>query len=172
MIYRLDISQNLFDFVDFSESEIFFDCKYELDDTVRFNVWGATLLTSERWNCLFDRQQLPFNLPTSDDIYLSGMCTVTLNNVVGGRFQVSLYDEGGKEFRELEDRKIIRLSRDWDLKSEEDIFEYDWSCVLNWPKGYCELSLACKGNIMVEFDESYCIPASEFILNTRKYSYK
>jgi hypothetical protein len=151
MTYQLNITKNQFDSIDFSEASAFMP---KLGTYVELNCWGITLLTSQRWGKPLKLPGIDFN----DDAYIAGLAKVIFREIVGGEIKVTLYD------------KPVTLQKRWRFKQDDSIFVYELDCASKWPAGACYLALASKGQALLKFEISDCIPARQFVLNPQKYS--
>ncbi|EDN68202.1 hypothetical protein BGP_2711 [Beggiatoa sp. PS] len=169
MTYQLNITQNHFDFIDFSEASAFINVMPELSTTVELYFWGITLLTSSTWGKPLILPNIDIN--SDDDIYISGHAKAVFQQVIGGEIQIELYDpQNLKTFLKNQQGESVTLQKRWTFKPNHSMFVYELDCVSEWPAGACYLALASKGQAQLTFEVSDCINAQQFVLSPKKYS--
>ena len=173
MKYCLEITREKFDYIDFSEAQIFFHCPPTLAQTITFEAWGVTLLTGSHWRGI--RCNLPdFKVPSKDDdTYISGFATIVIEEVVGGHLDVTLYQPNPPyDFLKLQDGELLRLQRSWTYEKSSDPYFYEIHCVLDWPFSDCHLAIAAKGKATLEFNTEDGIPARKYVMHPERYGFK
>ena len=175
MRHLLDSTKENFRRIDFTEATIIdFFCKRSLPECMEFKVWGATLLTSSHW-----KHQEDFNesFPTTNDIYISGEGVFKIDGLVGGHFEVGVYDQvkdsiGRTNFAKNCNGSKLEYKRDWPFDKTGNFEYYLWECAVDWPYGGCVLELFSNGGTATfEFDDKDCIPAIDYVKNPMKYTY-
>lgn len=170
MKYTLDITNNNFDKLDFTEAEIVdFCCYEELPNSLTFKVWGATLLLSPMWDHSFSE---PF--PRENDMYIAGYSTITINNLIGGDISISLYDTildeyGRTQFAQNKEEAILEIKKHWPKKQSEEYKDYLWESVTTWPYGFCALNLLSNGIVSFEFEADDMVNIDDYIKDPIKY---
>ena len=168
--FQLNITGERFEGIDFSEACIFLDCPPQINEKFSFQAWGVTLMADSinKW-CNIKELGQQFN----KDTYISGLSTITVDGVAGGSIEIAIYDPNKKtSFIKMSDGDNLKLRRIWKYNATEDLKLYEWDCVIDWPHGYCQLKLAVKNNVTIEFDKDLCIPVDKFLNDTEYYQYK
>jgi hypothetical protein len=177
MKYRMDISKDLFEPVDFDEALLSFACPRVLPEEVSFEVWGATIHTSvnDHWPDNLSRPPVSFD-SQKENIYVSGYGCVSIKEVVGGELSVTLYDPhkpAGDDFVHMQNGKDLSLIRRWQCETvEAGAHNYEMYCVLDWPFGYCHFSILAQGSVFFEFDLDDCIPVEDYIKQPDVYGFR
>ncbi|EGO63274.1 hypothetical protein [Acetonema longum] len=166
MIHKIDITDEMWDIVDFFDARIFMNCPRTLGDSISFGVWGVTLINDNNWLSTI-------NVPLENkNAYLAGMSRVLIDGVVGGKVEIALYDQVEfSHFIQTAEGKRIDLNRSWNYEPKENLKLYEWDCVFDWPCGYAHLELAIQGKMFLEFDTDNVVIATEYVMNPQKYSY-
>jgi hypothetical protein len=169
MKVELDVTGDLFRKVGFSESWIFLDVPSHLESTLSLEAWGINLSSSIfKKRCSFaDIDDDP-----CDDIYIAGMATVSITGVLGGQVTVALYEQDGKNLILLPNGDHLRLKRVWNYNVTDIYSTYNMGGILDWPNGDCNLQIAAKGEITIQFNKADCISINDYSLNPEKYCYK
>lgn len=155
---QIDVTGERFDFVDYSEGNIFFDTFSE-KETFVIKVWGATLMHELE----IDEQ----------DIYVAGMSNLIFEDVAYISINYGIYanEEGTKFIKNMDgnstDMQLV-LGKKENLS---DYTEYIIGGILGRYAGYGEITIYCKGKIKLTYDENALISATEFCLNTKKYRF-
>lgn len=153
---QIDVTGERFDFVDYSEGNIFFDTFSE-KETFVIKVWGATLM-----------HELGI---VEQDIYVAAMSDLVFEDVAYIVVNYGIYanKEGTKFIKNMEgdatDLQLV-LGKKEDLN---DYTEYMIGGILGRYAGYGEITIYCKDKIQFSYDETTLIEAMEFCLNTEKY---
>jgi len=169
MITKVDITRERSSLLDTFEAFLDFGVTSILPSELQFYIWGIVLDKSYSKNMLDYLPHFEENPDKSDDIFVAGIAKITIENVNGGELSVTLYEGGSDEFLLNNKGENIKLAKKWGQKSELD-FPYTFGQVLNWPKGNCELSIYASGTANIEFKKNDCIPLSEYLNNTKKYT--
>ncbi len=173
MNYSIDLTNVNFNRIDFSEAQIIDFCfKKDLPDKFEFTVWGATILLSSFW-----QHEKNFLLGYEEDMYVSGVGTIKMTNLVGGSIEVYAYDN----IKDEQNRTILAKNLDgsvlvhkkqWTTRKSDSVSqEYFWECVFTWPYGFCNLRLFCCGPVTFEFDIDNLIPAKEYLKSPMLYAF-
>ena len=155
---QIDVIGERFDFVDYSEGNIFFDTFSE-KETFVIKVWGATLM-----------HELGI---VEQDIYVAAMSDLVFEDVAYIVVNYGIYanKEGTKFIKNMEgdatDLQLV-LGKKEDLN---DYTEYMIGGILGRYVGYGEITIFCKGKITLVYDETAVIDATEFCLDTQKYRF-
>lgn len=175
MKYRMHLSRDLFEYLDFSEALLIFACPKVLPEEISFEVWGATLVTSTtEWPDSLKRPPVDFDAQ-QDDIYVAGYGQITVPDVVGGELCVKLYEPGlspTAQFVRLPNGEELTLRRRWNNKHAVEAYSYEMYCVLDWPLGYCHFSLLARGAVSFEFRLEDCIPLQKYIKQPEMYGFR
>ena len=154
---QIDITGKKFDFVDYSEGNIFFDTFSE-KETFVIKVWGVTLM-----------QELEM---TEQDVYIAAISDLVFEDVIYISIKYWIYanKEGSKFIRNKEggDEFQLKLGKKEVLNGYT---EYMIGGILGKYVGYGEFTVYCKGKITLIYDEKAAISATEFCLNTQKYRF-
>lgn len=176
MIYTVDLTKHNFNKIDFSESTIVdFECQRELKSSMEFTLWGATLLTSSRWNHNEKYDETIFL--NSDDMYISGIGKLKIDGLVGGKITAGIYEtkidsKGRINFVKNSDGSKVDNTRIWPLKKNCNFDSYLWECSIEWPFAGCVLELYSEsGHVAFEFDTSNMISADTYVRNPKSYAY-
>lgn len=153
---QIDVSGEKFDYVDYSEGNIFFDTFSEGEKFV-VKVWGATLM-----NELSVEEK---------DVYVVAMSELEFENVAYIFIDYGIYaNEKGTGFIKSFDgdstHMHLTLGKNENLSGYT---EYVIGGILGRYAGYGEITIYCKGKIKFIYDETSLIDATEFCLNTEKY---
>ena len=174
MRHKIDLTKDLFEAVDFSESVLVFCCPRILPSQVSFQIWGATLLTNWDWPQGVPLPPVNFDAQKSS-IYVSGFGDLYITGAVGGELSVSLYEPGkvpADEFCRTRNGEKLTLARRWASESSEELHNYEMYCVLDWPFGYCHLSILAHGSAYFEFNVEDCVPVEEYTKHVDVYGFK
>lgn len=169
MNYILNVTGDRYNNVGFGEAHIFFDIPSVVQETIVFYVWGIDLAAPQIWAGELD---LPRISSKQDDVYISGKAQITFTGVQGGELITTLYKKNQKEFLKTEDGQFVRLNKEWVYNHNEMVTLYDLGGVLDWPYSSCSLRLASLGTVSIEFNTDDCISISEYVSDSRSYSYK
>lgn len=155
---QIDLTGERFDFVDYSEGNIFFDTFSE-KETFVIKVWGATLM-----------HELEIG---EQDIYIADMSELVFENVAYISINYGIYanEEGTKFIKNMDGNSTdmhLVLGKKENLS---DYTEYIIGGILGRYAGYGEITIYCKGKIKLIYDEKALISATEFCLNTDKYRF-
>lgn len=156
---QIDVSGEKFDFVDYSEGNIFFDSFSEGEKFV-VNVWGATLM-----------RELGVE---EKDVYVAAMSELIFENVAYIFVDYGIYanEEGTGFIKNLDgDSTHMHLA----LGKKENLSgyaEYMIGGILGRYAGYGEITIYCKGIITLLIDESALVDATEFCLNSDQYRFQ
>lgn len=155
---EIDITGDRFDFVDYSEGNIFFDTFSE-GENFKVKVWGATLM---------------YKLGIKEkDVYIAAMSDLVFQDVAYVFMHYGIYanGKGTKFIRNMEgnstDMQLV-------LGKRENLSEYTkymMGGILGRYAGYGEMTIYCKGKIKLTYDETALIDATEFCLHTEKYRF-
>lgn len=155
---QIDITGERFDFVDYSEGNIFFD-SFSEGEKFEVKVWGATLM-----------HELGIE---KKDVYVAAMSKLVFEDVIYMYIYYGVYEnaEGSEFIRNMEGN-----STDMQLELGKKIeysgyTEYMIGGILGRYVGYGEITIYCKGKIKFIYDETALIDATEFCLNTEKYRF-
>lgn len=155
---KIDITGERFDFVDYSEGNIFFDTFSE-GDMFKVKIWGATIMC-----------QLGIE---DKDVYVSSMSDLVFEDVAYIFMDYGVYaNEKGTKF--IKNMKGDSTNMQLELgKKEElgDYKEYMIGGILGRYVGYGEITIYCRGKISLTYDETTLVDATEFCLNTEKYRF-
>lgn len=175
MKHFIDLTKENFDRIDFTEAHILdFYCRRVLPLNFEFSVWGATILLDPHWK--HDKNFIRHH--DNRDVYVSGIGTIKINNLIGGNIEVYIYDNVKNKANNTiaaknQDGSDLILRRTWGIMEEcNKVDEYLWECVITWPYGFCNLRLYSKGTIIFVFDTDDMIPADDYIQNPHIYTYK
>lgn len=155
---QIDVTGDRFDFVDYSEGNIFFDTFSE-KDSFSIKVWGATLM-----------QELGIE---ESDVYVAAMSNLIFEDVAYIFVDYGVYaNEQGTAFVNNIDGNSTHMQLA--LGKKENLSGYK-ECViggiLGRNVGYGEITIYYKGEIKLVYDETALIDATEFCLNTEKYRF-
>ena len=153
--------------VDFQEAEIIeFDFREKGLGTVEFEIWGARLLVGDIWK--HDKSFLP-GVPHTDDYYVSGIGSITVENVTGMELIFSPYSSDGRlDFcydsagKKVKERKTFG-------KTAERVDSYIWECPVVSPSGFASIFIWADGPVTYEFDDKDMIFEKEFFRDMKKY---
>jgi hypothetical protein len=167
MRYEIDITDEQFENIDFSESVIMVSCPRVLPNIIIFNVWGIVI----RKIGIYKPKILERSFVNS---YISGFSQITIENVVGGELNVQLYEPDimPRKFAHLQNGDEITLKRKWEYENSNNLYNYDMYCVLEWPLGYCYFSLVAQGKAKLEFNLEDCVSIAEYIKDPNTYGFK
>jgi len=153
---QIDVSGEKFDFVDYSEGNIFFNAFSEGEMFV-VKAWGATLMHE-----LGVREK---------DVYVAAMSELVFESVVYIFADYGIYaNKEGTVFIKNADGNSTHMQLA--LGKKENLSEYKEYMIgggLGRNIGYGEITIYCKGKIELTYDETALIDATEFCLNTEKY---
>lgn len=153
---QIDVTGERFDFVDYSEGNIFLDTFSEREMFV-IKVWGATLM---------------HELGIEDqDIYVAALSNLVFEDVAYISINYGIYaNEEGTKFRKNVDGNSTDMQLVLGKKENlSNYTEYIIGGILGRYAGYGEITIYCKGKIKLIYDETALISATEFCLNTEKY---
>ncbi len=153
---RIDITGEKFDFVDYSEGNIFFDSFSEGEMFV-IEVWGATLM-----------HELEVGVK---DVYVAAMSELVFENVAYIFINYGIYaNKEGTGFVKNSDMNSNHMHLALGKRDNlSEYTEYVIGGVLGRNIGYGEITIYCKGKIEITYDETALVDATEFCLNTEKY---
>lgn len=153
---QIDVSGEKFDFIDYSEGNIFFDTFSEGEMFV-VKVWGATLM--------------PELGIEEKDVYVTAMSELVFENVAYIFVDYGIYtNEKGTGFIKNLDGNSTHMYLALGKKENlSDYTEYMIGGILGRYAGYGEITIYCKGKIKFIYDETALIDATEFCLNPKKY---
>jgi hypothetical protein len=176
MKYRMDISKDLFEPLDFDEAGLSFACPMILPEEVSFEVWGVTIhtATKDHWPDNLSRPPASFD-SQKDNIYVAGFGRVSISEVRGGELSVTLYqpDEHPIDFVHLQNGEKLSLSRKWPCETAAEApYNYEMHSVLEWPFGYCHLSILATGSAFFEFEPADCIRVEEYVKQPDVYGFR
>ena len=118
MTYQLNITQNQFDFIDFSEALAFINLRPELSTTVELYFWGITLLTSSTWGKPLILPDIDIN--SDDDIYIASYAKAVFQQVIGGEVQIELYNpQNPKTCLKNQQGESVTLQKRWTFKPDK-----------------------------------------------------
>lgn len=152
----IDVSGEKMDFVDCSEGNIFFDTFSEGEALV-VKVWGVTLLKE-----LGVREK---------DVDVAAVSELIFENVAYVYIDYGIYanEEGTGFIKNFEgDSTDMHL----ELGKREALSgytEYMIGGILGRYAGYGEITIFCKGEVKLIYDEKALIDSTEFLLNAKKY---
>lgn len=151
-----DITGDKFDFIDFSEENIFFG-SFSERETFKVNVWGLTFM-----------RELGI---TEIDCYLPAVSEVLFENVAYICLDYGIYtDRQCQEFVKSITGDSTDLRLELGKKENVDGYtKYIFGGVLGRYLGYGEITLYCKGTVKLTYDEIAFIPVGEYCLNPKKY---
>lgn len=155
---QLDVTGEKFDFIDYSEGNIFFDTFSEGEKFI-VKAWGATLM---------------YKLGVKEkDVYVAAMSELVFENVVYIFVDYGIYaNENGTVFIQNFDGDSTHMHLALGKKENLcDYTEYIIGGILGRYAGYGEITIYCKGKIKFTYDETALIDATEFCLNTEKYRF-
>lgn len=167
----LNITNEKFELIYLSESTINIDYSSMSPNKLALDVWGVTLPISvfglEAYGLTENTK--PFN----DDIYVSGYSRLTFHDVTGGNMEVELFSKESP-YNKLSwpDNSLMKINKTWgkvSLEGERNIYEIEGT--LAWPYGRCDLSIATRSSVCIEFNSANFIPVKEYMLNTKKYGW-
>lgn len=154
---QIDVSGEKFDFVDYSEGNIFFDSFTEGERFV-VKVWGATLM----YKLGVDKK----------DVYVTAMSELVFENVAYIYVDYGIYTNEGTAFIKNLDGDSTHMYLALGKKENlNDYTEYMIGGILGRYIGYGEITIYAKGLITLSIDESAFVDATEFCMNTAKYRF-
>lgn len=155
---QIDITGEKFDFVDYSEGNIFFDTFSE-GERFSVKVWGATLMHKLRVE--------------EKDVYIAAMSDLVFEDVAYIFVYYGIYanEKGTKFIRNMEGNSTDMQLALGKKKNLSEYTEYIMGGILGRYAGYGEITIYCKGKITLTYDETALIDATEFCLNTEKYRF-
>ena len=155
---QIDVTGEKFDFIDYSEGNIFFDTFSEGEMFV-VKAWGATLM---------------YKLGVKEkDVYVAAMSELVFENVAYIFVDYGIYanEEGTGFIKNLEGDSTHMYLALGKKENLSDYTEYMIGGILGRYAGYGEITIYCKGKIKFTYDETALIDATEFCLNTEKYRF-
>lgn len=155
---QVDITGEKFDFIDYSEGNIFFDTFSEGEKFI-VKTWGATLMHQLRIN--------------DKDVYVAAMSELVFENVACIFIDYGIYaNEEGTSFIKNLDGNSTHMHLTLGKKENlSEYTEYMIGGILGRYAGYGEITIYCKGKIQFTYDETALIDATEFCLNVEKYRF-
>lgn len=155
---EIDVTGERFDFVDYSEGNIFFD-SFSEGKRFEMKIWGATLM-----------HELGI---VERDAYIAAISDLIFEDVVYIDMYYGVYtDEQGSGFvKDLEGKSTDMYLRLGKKQLTNGYKEYILGGILGRYIGYGEITIYCRGAIKLRFDESALIDATEFCMNTKKYRF-
>lgn len=175
MKLKLDISGVDFvdsDIVDFYDSKtIFFEPTNVLPKTVSFKIWGADINRAFDWNQYLNINDFP-NLKKVFDaksgrFTIKGFSTITFENVVAGKIEISPYDKGS--FVKLKNGENQTFKREWNIDQiDDECFKYWLDTSIYFPYGACDLKLYTKGKVWFEFNPMDCVNYLDYITDKNR----
>lgn len=154
---QIDVSGEKFDFVDYSEGNIFFDSFTEGERFV-VKVWGATLM----YKLGVDKK----------DVYVTAMSELVFENVAYIYVDYGIYTNEGTAFIKNLDGDSTHMYLALGKKENlNDYTEYMIGGILGRYIGYGEITIYAKGLITLSIDESAFVDAKEFCMNTAQYRF-
>lgn len=153
---QIDVTGERFDFVDYSEGNIFFETFSEREMFV-IKVWGATLM-----------HELGI---TEQDTYVAAMSDLVFEDVTYISVNYGIYanEEGTKFIKNMDGNSTDMQLALGKKENLSDYTKYMIGGILGRYAGYGEITIYCKGKIELTYDETALISATKFCLNTEKY---
>lgn len=152
----INITGEKFDFLDCSESNIFFE-RFSEGETFKFKIWGVTLM-----------HELGISEKES---YIADISDIVFEDVVYIVMSYGIYaDNQGTKFVHNMDGNDIHMKLE--LGKGHNIFnckEYNVGGILGRNIGYAEFKVYCRGKVDLIFNEKALIDAKNFCLNPEKY---
>ncbi|MED1782887.1 hypothetical protein P4V43_13780 [Brevibacillus fortis] len=152
----IDVTGELFNELDFTESTLFFHCYRELPDSIEIEVWGLSLNGTQK----------------NEDYYVSGISTISFEGVTSGLLDVSVYHPEENDFIKIKNGIKLKLTKSWGEPLEYEEYQYHLGGVLDWPSGYCQLGINATGTVRVSFETNDFVISSAYVKNPEKYTYK
>lgn len=152
----INITGEKFDFLDCSESNIFFE-RFSEGETFNFKIWGVTLM---------------HELGISEkDSYIAAISDMVFEDVVYIVMSYGIYaDVQGTKFVNNMDGYDARMKLELGNKRNIiDYKEYNIGGILGRNIGYAEFKVYSRGKVDLIFDEKALIDAKDFCLNPEKY---
>ena len=155
---QIDVSGEKFDFVDYSEGNIFFDSFTEGGRFV-VKVWGATLM--------------PELGVDEKNVYVTAMSELVFENVAYIYVDYGIYanEEGTRFIKNLDGDSTDMYLALGKKENLNDYTEYMIGGILGRYIGYGDITIYAKGLITLSIDESAFVDAKEFCMNTAKYRF-
>ncbi len=152
----INITGEKFDFLDCSESNIFFE-RFSEGETFKFKIWGVTLM-----------HELGISEKES---YIAAISDMVFENVVYIAMSYGIYaDVQGSKFVNnmdgCDDHMKLELGN---ICNTINCKEYNIGGILGRNIGYAEFKVFSKGKVDLIFDEKALIDAKDFCLNPEKY---
>ena len=128
---------------------------------------GIILHTSMRdWPAAFTLPKAQFD-PMTENGYINGTSRITFSNALDYKLTVSLFDRTGRSFLRDVNGNLFELHHECAIESQTPIGNkatqlYDFSGVLDWPSGDCQLQVRAWGIVTFEFDSADCISVLEY----------
>ncbi len=156
---QIDITGERFDFVDYSEGNIFFDTFSEKEKFV-IKVWGATIMPELG----IDRQ----------DIYVAALSNLIFEEVAYISIKYGIYanEEGTKFIKNMHGNSTHMQLELGKKENLNNYTEYVLGGILGRYAGYGEITIYCKGKVKITYDDTALVSATEFCLNTDKYRFR
>jgi hypothetical protein len=152
----INITGEKFDFLDCSESNIFFD-RFSEGDTFKLKIWGVTM-----------RHELGISEKES---YIAAISDMVFEDVVYIVMSYGVYaDEQGTKFAYNMEGHDIHMKLELGKKHNiSNCIEYNVGGILGRNIGYAEFKVYCRGKVNLTFNEKALIDAKEFCMNPEKY---
>lgn len=154
---QIDVSDDKFDFLDCSEGNIFFN-QFDKNDKLKISIWGVTLM-----------HELGFE----NDKYVADKSILIFKDANYISMNYSLYETDDKEFVKDINGNEKTFQKTFGHKEDIiDCFAYILGGVLDNNVGFGELTIYCKGEVNLYYNESALVDVREYCINSSKYRYK
>lgn len=174
MMTTIELTGAKFEGVDFSEAVLRFDIQRVLPQRVEIGVWGATVLTKRARPAPVPLQGVAFDA-LEEDTYVAAFSELAIEETKGGQIEVTPYERGSDKSMLVRcpDGQPLRLRRTWaETLIAQPVHEYGFDSVIEWPAGFCHLTLRAAGNVVLTLDTRNCIPVSEYIRDPKRYGFQ
>lgn len=169
MIYKIDATKKRFENIDSTESRLFFCCPRKLGKIITLKIWGLGFVTFLNTK---DEEKLDLPYFPYKHIYISGISTIIIEDVIGGNFKLYPYkNTKGSGFIKLSEEEQEMFKRKWSYDEFLNPYVYSLEGGLDWPYGFYELNIMTNGKVSIEFDTDDCIDLEKYVRNTQKYGF-
>jgi len=171
MQYVHDLTGQRFDELDFCEADLGFRVPEHLPTKLDLYVWGTVFHPS---TYPVPPEMVPSHAGPSDALYVAGEGTLTLNGVVGGSIDVSIYQPSFERPAPgflVVDGEELTLHREWKCPSAHSCYKYVFNSVLIHPYGYCILHLFAAGEASLQFDTKDVVTLGDLAAAPEKHGW-
>lgn len=161
------VTGELFEELDMDEAHLSLPVRARDSDELVIQQTGIILHPSTRdWPDIFKLPNMQFD-PMAENIYINGISRITFANAGEYKLTAFLYDQTGRSFLRDLNGHNFRLHHECEIRSHTPTSDtlthlYEFSGVLDWPSGDCQLQVRASGVVTFEFDSADCISVLEY----------